>query len=546
MEHHYEALHKHKSDALIRHIGNLFLDDPRRADKFSLRFGDLLFDYSKTNIDVETRARLIALAEDSGMPKKRDAMFRGDAINKTEGRPALHTALRWPDGTPLKVAGRDIRPQIRSNLERMSTLAEDIRSGARLSSSGKRITDVINIGIGGSHLGPAMATRALAGFADGPRVHFVSNVDAADVLDTISPLDPNSTFAIVSSKTFTTTETMMNADAVRKWLTSSVGESGVSCQFAAISSATQRLDEYGIDRELAFGFEDWVGGRYSLWGPIGLSMMIAVGPARFRAFLDGGKRMDEHFRTAPLERNMPVLLGLVGFWHAQFSSFRTRAVIAYDNRLSLLIEYLQQLEMESNGKSVTMDGEPVLKESGTVIWGGVGTNCQHSFSQSLHQGHRVVPCEFLVAVNGPDPTFANHQDTLIANCLAQSEALMIGRTEGMARELARSEGISGKELERQARHRTMPGNRPSTTLIYPRMDPFTLGQIISLYEHRVFVEGALLDINSFDQWGVELGKSIAKLVARSIESGDVSERASGSTRMLVQYIREQRKPGSAD
>ncbi|MFC7705085.1 glucose-6-phosphate isomerase [Plastorhodobacter daqingensis] len=519
--------------AAVKERAILSLFDDRRAAEFSARFGALLFDYSKTNIDAETRDLLLGLAEGAGLAARREAMFTGARINETEGRAVLHTALRNPDAQVI-VDGRDVMPGVRETLARMEAFAEDVRAG-RFLGQGGAITDVVNIGIGGSDLGPAMAVLALAPYHSGPRCHFVSNVDGAHVADTLKDLNPETTLIIVASKTFTTIETMTNADTARAWMAARVAEP--AAQFAALSSASDRTGAYGIDPARVFGFEDWVGGRYSMWGPIGLSLMIAIGPERFREFLAGGAAMDAHFRSAPLAENLPVLLALVGIWHNQICGHATRAVLPYDQRLLRLPAYLQQLEMESNGKRVAMDGSDLARHSGPVVWGEPGTNGQHAFYQLIHQGTRVVPCEFLLAAQGHEPDLAHHHRLLVANCLAQSEALLRGRSLEEARAMLEQKGLSGAELDRQARHRVFPGNRPSTTLAYPQLTPEVLGQIIALYEHRVFVEGVILGINSFDQWGVELGKELAVALQPMIEGGPVPDDKDGSTRQLLAFVR---------
>ena len=522
-----------------RPMAALFDADPGRAGAFSVRAGGMLFDYSRTQLDAEVRAALLDLAGRRGWAARRDAMFAGAAINATEGRAVLHTALRNPDAGPVLVDGADVMPGVRETLARMRGFAAAVRNGD-FTGAGGPITDVVNIGIGGSHLGPEMGTRALRPYHDGPRFHFVSNVDGADIADTLAGLDAARTLVIVASKTFTTVETMTNARTARDWMARGVDDP--ARQFAALSSATDRTRAFGIPPERVFGFADWVGGRYSMWGPIGLSLMIAIGADAFDDFLAGGAAMDAHFRTAPAEDNMPVMLALVGLWHAQVCGHATRAVLPYDQRLERLPAYLQQLEMESNGKGVTMDGAPVDGGSGPVIWGAPGTNGQHAFYQSLHQGTQVVPCEFLVAARGHEPALAHHHDLLLANCLAQSEALMRGRSlaEARARIADRYEGAA---LETQARHRVFPGNRPSTTLIYDRLTPFRLGQIVALYEHRVFVEGLVLGINSFDQWGVELGKELATGLLPLIEGRDGTAERDSATRQLLDFVRDARADG---
>ncbi|MFW8634654.1 glucose-6-phosphate isomerase [Cribrihabitans pelagius] len=512
----------------------LFQNDPQRAQGFSLRADGMLFDYSKTAITADVRAALIGLCETRAVAARRDAMFSGALINETEQRAVLHTALRDPDGPPLEVEGRDVRPTLKATLERMEDLARRVRSGD-LAGPGGAFTDVVNIGIGGSDLGPVMAVLALAPYHDGPRCHFVSNVDGAHIHDTLQGLDPKRTLVIVASKTFTTIETMTNAQTARRWMKAGGGDPGA--QFLALSTAEEETRAFGIPPEHVFGFEDWVGGRYSVWGPIGLSLMLAIGPEDFRAFLDGGRAMDKHFQTAPWQDNMPAMLALTGIWHRQVCGHATRAVLPYSQRLLRLPAYLQQLEMESNGKSVAMDGTPLEYDSGPVVWGEPGTNGQHAFYQLIHQGTSVIPAEFLVAARGHEPELAEHHQLLAANCLAQSEALMRGRSLEEARALMQAKGFEGEELERQARHRVFPGNRPSTTLLFPQLTPYVLGQIIALYEHRVFVEGVILDINSFDQWGVELGKELANTLAPLLAGESGAEEKDGSTRQLIAYVR---------
>ena len=529
-----KALH---ASVQTRRIPDLFTADSDRADNFSAETGDMRLDYSKTNIDTGIRAALIALCDTSGVASRREAMFTGARINETEGRAVLHTALRNLDGGPVLVDGADVMPEVLNTLDRMRRFCASVRDGG-LTGSGGAFTDVVNIGIGGSDLGPAMAVQALTPYHDGPRCHFVSNVDGADIADALRCLDPKTTLIIVASKTFTTIETMTNARTARAWLTSGGGDA--ARQFVALSTATDKTAAFGIPSQQVFGFEDWVGGRYSVWGPIGLSLMIAIGPKAFDSFLRGGQEMDRHFRAAAPHENMPMLLALVGIWHNQICGYATRAVLPYDQRLEMLPDYLQQLEMESNGKSVLMNGEDSPRNTGPIVWGAAGTNGQHAFYQLIHQGTQVVPCEFLVAANGHEPDLKHHHDLLLANCLAQSEALMRGRSLDEARALMRDKGLAGAELERQARHRVFPGNRPSSTLVYPRLDPFTLGQIVALYEHRVFVEGVILGINSFDQWGVELGKELAKALQPLVEGEASADGKDGSTAGLIDYIHRHR------
>jgi glucose-6-phosphate isomerase len=504
------------------------LEDEARNARLRVEVGPFLFDASKTALDGPALDTLLAMA--GNVPARRDAMFAGAAINETEGRAVLHTALRG--SRPVEIGGRNVMPEVHATLDRMRAFASAVRDGG-FAGQGGRITDVVNIGIGGSDLGPAMATRALVPFHDGPRCHFVSNVDGADWADTAKGLDPATTLVIVASKTFTTIETMTNAETARAWMAGTVAEP--AAQFVALSSALERTEAFGIAPERVFGFEDWVGGRYSMWGPIGLSLMIAIGPEAFDAFLAGARSMDNHFREAPLDRNLPVLLALVGIWHHQALGYPTRAVLPYDDRLARLPAYLQQLEMESNGKGVTMDGTALPGPAGPVVWGEPGTNGQHAFYQLIHQGLTPVPCEFMVAARGHEPELDHHHRLLIANCLAQSEALLRGRTLDEARATV-ADRFEGAELERQAAHRVFPGDRPSTTLVYPKLDPEVLGGIVALYEHRVFVEGAMLGINSFDQWGVELGKALATSLGPLVEGGDAGGK-DASTRALLDRLR---------
>ena len=512
-----------------RAITALF-EDADRASDFTARAGDMLFDYSKTNIDAATRDALLALARDAAVQARRDEMFSGARINETEDRAVLHTALRNLDGGAVMVDGVDVMPDVLDTLAAMRRFADKVRIGD--------YTDVVNIGIGGSDLGPAMAVKALEPYHDGPRCHFVSNVDGADISDKLRGLDAKTTLVIIASKTFTTIETMTNARTARAWMTDHGGDP--ARQFAALSTAQDKTGDFGIDPAQVFGFEDWVGGRYSVWGPIGLSLMIAIGPKAFDAFLRGAQDMDRHFCAADLHENIPVLLALTGIWHNQICDYATRAVLPYDERLGLLPSYLQQLEMESNGKGVQRSGADSPRHTGPVVWGAAGTNGQHAFYQLIHQGTRVIPCEFLLAANGHEPDLAHHHQLLVANCLAQSKALMLGRSLEEAREIAAAKGFTADELERQARHRVFPGNRPSTTLLYPKLDPHTLGQIIALYEHRVFVEGIILDIISFDQWGVELGKELATSLQPVVEGEEGTAGQDGSTAQLVSYIHAQR------
>ncbi|MEO1796470.1 MAG: glucose-6-phosphate isomerase [Pseudomonadota bacterium] len=524
----FDAIQAKAVEVKDRAILDLF--DGDRVEAFSVSADGLFFDYSKTNIDAETRDMLLALA--APVAAKREAMFTGAKINDTEGRAVLHTVLR-SHAAPVMVDGVDVVPGVKDTLAAMEAFARDVRSGA-FTGQGGAITDVVNIGIGGSDLGPVMAVAALSPFHDGPATHFVSNVDGAHIADVLAPLDPTTTLVIVASKTFTTIETMTNAKTALDWMAEQVSDPGA--QFAALSSNAEKTAEWGIDPSRVFGFEDWVGGRYSLWGPIGLSIMLAVGPEDFAQFLAGGAAMDSHFREAEGADNMPLMLALVGLWHNQGCGYATRAVLPYDQRLLRLPAYLQQLEMESNGKGVAVDGTDLPYNSGPVVWGEPGTNGQHAFYQLIHQGTRVIPCEFIVARESHEPHLAHQHRLLQANCLAQSEALMRGRSLDEARGKVAGK-FEGAELERQAKHRVFAGNRPSSTLCIPKLTPYTLGQILALYEHRVFVEGAILGINSYDQWGVELGKELATALGPVMDGVASADDKDPSTQALVSYLR---------
>lgn len=502
-----------------------------RAQEFSATACGLYFDYSKTAIDTQTRQLLLELYRNSPAPALRDAMFAGQAINNTEDRAVLHTALR--SDSPLMLNGVDVTQDLRETFARMRVFSDAVRGGD-YRPSGEKILDVVNIGIGGSDLGPAMATRALAPFCDGPRLHFVSNVDGADLSDCLKGLSPRTTLFVIASKTFTTIETMTNAASARKWLSAEIAD--VGGHFAAVSTATDRTTAYGIPEDRAFGFEDWVGGRYSVWGPVGLALMIAVGADRFDEFRAGAAAMDQHFQTADAGANLPVMLALTGIWHNQICGYPTRAVLPYAERLGRLPAYLQQLEMESNGKGLDRDGNILTQSSGPVVWGEAGTNGQHAFYQLIHQGTQVVPCEFILFAEGIDACDDVHQKILLANGLAQSQALMRGRT----KEAAAAGLPADMDADRAAllaSHKAFPGNRPSVTLLARQLDPFTLGALVALYEHRVFVEGAILGINSFDQWGVELGKELAVKLTPLLE-GEAVAGQDPSTLQLALMIRQ--------
>ncbi|MCG5236963.1 glucose-6-phosphate isomerase [Xanthobacter oligotrophicus] len=509
---------------------------PDRFERFSVAYGDLLIDFSKTAITDDILKLLLDLARAGGVEAQRDAMFAGDHINLTEDRAVLHTALRDQASETIQVDGIDVKPGVVETLARLGDFASGVREGRIAGARGSVITDVVNIGIGGSDLGPAMVTLALAPYHDGPRCHFVSNVDSAHITDVLKRLDPATTLFIVASKTFTTVETMTNAATARAFIVNALGEEAVGAHFAAVSTALDKVGAFGIPADRIFGFWDWVGGRYSVWSAIGLPLMLAIGPDRFREFLAGAAAMDEHFRSAPLDQNLPVLLGLVGLWHRNACGFPSRAIIPYDQRLARLPAYLQQLDMESNGKSVTRDGTAVARPTGPIVWGEPGTNAQHAFFQLLHQGTDIVPVEFLVGAQSHEPTLKDHQDLLVANCLAQSEALMRGRTLEEATAQLKAKGMAEDKVAEIAPHRVFPGDRPSLTIAYATLDPFTLGRIIALYEHRVFVEAAVWGINAFDQWGVELGKELATQFLPAVTGGALPPSASASTSGLIAHL----------
>ena len=508
-------------------LRELFREDPDRFARFSVRFDDLLIDFSKEKIDTAALDALFDLARAASVEAARNRMFSGAPWNLTEDRAVLHMALR--DGADAP-GGDDVV----GTLDRFLTFADDVRTGRYCADTGP-FTDVVNIGIGGSDLGPAMVARALEPDRDGPRLHFVSNVDSAHLTDTVKSLDPARTLVIVASKTFTTLETMMNARSAQDWLRSAIGDDA-GRHMAAVSSNVAGAAEFGIDESRVFGFWDWVGGRYSVWSSIGLPVAIGIGGDNFRAFLTGAAAMDRHFRQTLLEENLPVILALLGVWRRNAMGWPTVALIPYDQRLERFPAYVQQLDMESNGKRTARDGSPVSGATGPVVWGEPGTNAQHSFFQLLHQGTDAVPVDFIAAAearNGP----SEHHVALLANCLAQGQALAFGRTEAEVRAKMKSDGASTADIERLAPHRTFPGDRSSTTILHRRLDPFTLGRLVALYEHKVFVQGVVWDINSFDQWGVELGKELAVDLMPSL-SGEADPALDASTAGLIAAIKD--------
>lgn len=499
-------------------ISDLFTLNPKRFEEFSTSIDDMILDYSKLHLNKDVLNTLFKLARVCEVEEKRDAMYRGDKINITENRAVLHIALRNKLDNPIYVDNKDIMQDVHDGLEKMQEFANGIRDGKIVSSTNEAFTDIVNIGIGGSHLGPAMVTQALKPFHDGPKLHFVSNIDSSHITDVLSTLDPSKTLILIASKTFTTIETMTNAKTAMKWMSNTIGIENAGKHFAAISTALEKTKEFGISEDRVFGYWDWVGGRYSIWSSIGLGVMIAIGTKNFDEFLDGAYEMDQHFKNAPIEENMPVLLGLIGIWHRNICEYPTRAILPYDQRLSSFPSYIQQLDMESNGKSISSSGEMLYEKTGAIVWGDAGTNSQHSFFQLLHQGSQIVPCEFMLGVNKSESDMKEHNDLLIANCLAQSQALMAGRRIDEVIRVLEKRGVSHEESIRLAPHRQFNGNRPSSTLLYKKLDPKTLGKIIALYEHRVFVEGIIWGVDSFDQWGVELGKELASEMLSHVQN----------------------------
>ncbi len=504
----FKALQSHYAEAGDWQLRQLFTADPQRFAKFSGEAAGLFLDYSKNRVSEQTVALLCALARERGVERQRDAMFAGEKINVTEQRAVLHTALRAPREARLNVDGQDVGSDVHGVLARIKVFSDQVRSGHWLGHNGKRITDVVNIGIGGSDLGPKMVCLRPYSLP-GLKLHFVSNVDGHDMDATLSEVDPDTTLFIVASKTFTTSETMQNAQTARKWFLAHTNDADVSRHFVAVSTNTEAIQAFGIDPANMFPFWDWVGGRYSVWSAIGLPVALAVGYGHFADFLAGAHAMDTHFKEAPLEQNLPALLALVGFWNRQFLGCSSVSIAPYHQDLNRFPAYLQQLDMESNGKRVTKDGEPVQVPTCPVIWGDCGTNGQHAYFQLLHQGSDVTPIDFIAALR-PAHELEKHHAALLANCFAQSEAFMRGKTADEVR--ADLAGLPAAEIERLVPHKTFPGNRPSNTIVMEYLTPSSLGALIALYEHKTFVQGVLWDVNSFDQWGVELGKVLAKKI----------------------------------
>lgn len=536
----WQALTKHRHSWEGRSLRAAFAADPDRFARFSVEFDGLLFDYSKQLIDAETLPLLCQLARVCNLDIHRDAMFNGAKINSSEGRAVLHTALRNRGERPVIVDGEDVMPAVRDVLGQMRRFCMQVRSGGWRGYSSKRITDVVNIGIGGSDLGPKMAGAALTPYASVLRSHFVSNVDASDLAETLKGLQAETTLFVVVSKTFTTQETLANAYSARNWFIDQGGNlEEISRHFVAVSTNEKLVREFGIDPANMFGFWDWVGGRYSLWSAVGLSLALTIGFDHFEELLEGGFAMDEHFRNAPLEKNIPVLMALLGIWNGNFWGAASQAVLPYDQYLHRFPAYLQQLEMESNGKRVTRSGELVDYATGPILWGEPGTNGQHAFYQLIHQGTQLVPCDFIAPVRSHNP-LGPHHPILLANVFAQAEALMRGKSAAEAQAEMTAAGMEAEDIAALLPHRVFPGNRPSSTLLLEEITPRTLGMLIAVYEHKVFVQGAIWGINSFDQWGVELGKQLAGAILPELVTPEAVTSHDASTNGLINWYLQRR------
>lgn len=537
----WQALRFHHAAIGTIHMRQMFRDDPARFDKFSLQLDDLLFDYSKNRINEQTVKLLIELAEQARLTAWIERMFGGDKINSTEHRAALHTALRNRSGQPVMADGENVMPDVLRVLELMRRFSDAVRSGEHHGHTGKQITDIVNIGIGGSDLGPLMVCEALKPYASPKlRAHFVSNIDSSHLSETLKKLDAETTLFIVSSKTFTTQETLTNARSARTWLVEKLGsEKAVEQHFAAVSTNIEATDKFGINPQNVFEFWDWVGGRYSLWSAIGLPIALYVGMDKFEELLDGAHAMDEHFHNAPLDKNIPVLMGLLGIWYGNFFGVGSNAVFPYDQYLHRFAAYLQQLDMESNGKGVDRNGNPVDYDTGMVVWGEPGTNGQHAFYQLIHQGTRMIPADFLAPLHSQNP-LGEHHAILLANCFAQTEALMVGKTAQEARAELIAQGLRGEALEALLPHKVFAGNKPTNTLLFDKLDPHTLGMLIALYEHKVFVQSVVWNINPFDQWGVELGKQLAGKILPELRDAGAASPHDASTGGLIGYYHQHR------
>jgi glucose-6-phosphate isomerase len=538
----WHTLCQHQQTVAPLHMRDLFAQDKQRFENFSLKFDDLLLDYSKHRITKDTLPLLFQLAREADIEGWRERMFNGEKINITENRAVLHTALRNRSNKPVMLDGRNVMEDVNRVLAQMRDFSERVRNGQWLGYTGKRITDIVNIGIGGSDLGPVMVCDALKPYASKDiRAHFVSNIDGAHLMRALEQCNPETTLFIVASKTFTTQETMTNAQSARAWfLATAKDQAHVSKHFVALSTNAKAVKEFGIDTANMFEFWDWVGGRYSLWSAIGLSIAIYIGMDNFEELLAGGHDMDQHFRSAPLEKNMPVIMALIGIWYNNFFHVDSHAILPYDQGMSRFPAYLQQADMESNGKFITREGKRVHYKTGSVIWGEAGTNGQHAFYQLIHQGTQIVPCDFLMPVHSHYKIGDNghaHHKILLANFLAQTQALMLGKTTEQARAELEAQGMSGEALEALLPHKTFDGNRPTTSILFDQLTPRTLGKLIALYEHKIFVQGIIWDINSYDQWGVEYGKQIAQQILPQLTSNGAVTDFDSSTNGLINHTK---------
>jgi glucose-6-phosphate isomerase len=527
------ALRAHHQQGGDVHLRELFVEDPERFERFSLSLGDMLLDYSKNRITPETVTLLGNLAREAEVEAWRDRMFAGDKINTTENRAVLHVALRNRASTPILVDGKNVMPLVRDALGQMRAFVVSVRGGITKGHTGEKFTDFVNIGIGGSDLGPAMVCEALTPYVkDGLRTHFVSNVDATDIVETLKKLNPETTLFIITSKSFTTQETMANAEAAKMWITGTLGDEAVRQHFVAVSGNREAVESFGVDRANHFPIWDWVGGRYSLWSSVGLPIALATGMENFEALLEGAHAMDRHFAEAPIEENMPMILALLGIWNINFQEAVGHAILPYDQYLRLLPGYLQQADMESNGKGVSRDGRAVNQGTSPIVFGSAGTVGQHSFYQLLHQGPGLVTADFIAAAESHNP-LGNRHEKLLANCFAQAEALMRGKTEKEVRTELESDGLGQGLINRLVPHKVFPGNRPSNSILVRKVDPHTLGKLVALYEHKIFVQGVIWGINSFDQWGVELGKVLADDILPELMTDDDADRHDASTNGLI-------------
>ena len=536
----WQALTKHQAELESTHMRDMFRDDPARAGRFFISGGGLSLDYSRNRMTADTMTKLMALARSCGVPERTEAMFRGDHINVTEKRPALHVALRDNSGEPVHVDGTNITPEVETTLNRMAQFVDDVLSKRWQGHTGKAFTDVVSIGIGGSFLGPKLVSEALRPYWHGQlNCHYVANIDGTQIAEVLRRVNPETTLFLIQSKSFRTQETLENSKVAREWFLNNGGsQDQVAKHFVAVTANTPEAVNFGIAKDNIFPMWDWVGGRYSLWSAIGLPVALTIGMDNFRALLSGANAMDQHFRNTPLEQNLPVVMAMLGLWYNNFWGAETYTILPYDHYLRSLPAHLQQLDMESNGKSVTQQGEPLTYQSGPVIWGGVGANGQHAFHQLLHQGTRLIPADFIIPLETHNQV-ANHHMTLFANCLSQSRALMAGKNLDEAKAELKAEGMSPEEIDKLAPHKVIPGNKPSNTLLMDKSTPETVGALIALYEHRTFVQGIIWDVDSFDQWGVELGKQMGKGILDRLTGGTAegSGPSDSSTDNLIRLFR---------